>query len=183
MATKYPTCKNDHVFSHFQSGYKIHAGFATHFALSAGLFLLSWGNTLLSQGNHKAIGKTEAGRGPWSWGLRSCLGQALLKAGPTALGCSGLWALGQSKPKSQSTDPTASLGLSSSVWPGLWGTDSPYDSTSISHLPHRAHCPLCKLWEEPGSISISALTFDFVGLGEVPDGRFLGLKLSGLLSG
>lgn len=72
-----------------QSGYEIHAGFATHFALSAGLFLLSWGNILLSQVNHKAIEKTEAGRGPWSWGLRSCLGQALLKAGPTALGCSG----------------------------------------------------------------------------------------------
>lgn len=73
------------VFS--QSEYETHAGSATHFALSAGLFLLSWGNTLLSQVNHKATEKTEAGRGPWS--LRSCLGQALLKAGPTTLGCSG----------------------------------------------------------------------------------------------
>lgn len=72
-----------------QSGYEFHAGFASHFALSAGLFLLSWGNTLLSQVNYKAIEKTEAGRGPWSWGLWSCLGQALLKAGPTARGCSG----------------------------------------------------------------------------------------------
>lgn len=72
-----------------QSEYETHAGSATCFALSAGLFLLSWGNTLLSQVNHKATEKTGAGRGPWSWGLQSCLGQALLKAGPATLGCSG----------------------------------------------------------------------------------------------
>lgn len=152
-----------------QSGYETHAGFATHFALSAGLFLLSWGNTLLSQVNHKAIEKTEAGRGPWSWGLWSCLGHG--RSSYTGL----LW-VSPSLTMSQNRDSVASLGLCSSVWPAWWRTDSPYDSTGISHLPHCAHCPLSK--HRGGWLHLCS-AFAFVGLGEAPDGPFLGLKLSG----
>lgn len=150
-----------------QSGYEIHARFSTHFALSAALFLLSWGNTLLSQVNHKATEKTEAGRGPWSWGFWSCLGQALLKAGPTTLGCPGpvkAWPC----PRFHNFSGLVFQCLTSLLRNrfSLW-----FNWHFIFHMV------------PTGSISISALAFAFAGLGEVPDRPFLGLMLSGLLSG
>lgn len=159
-----------------QSGYETHAGFATHFALLAGLFLLSWGNTLLSQVNHKATEETEAWQEPLELGLLELPWPSPAHGSSS---CTGLLWASPSLTMSQYRDSTASLGLCSNVWPALWGTGSSYHSPGISHLPHCAHCPLSKLWEGPGSIS----ALEFAGLDEVPDGSFLRLKLSGLLSG
>lgn len=59
-----------------------------NFALSAGFFYyyylgvtLCWLKWII-----KPQEKQKLGRGPWSWGLWSCLGQALLMAGPATLG-------------------------------------------------------------------------------------------------
>lgn len=131
-----------------------------NFALSAGLFLLSWGNTLLSQVNPKATEKTEAARGPWSWGLWSCLGHG--RANYTGL----LWV-------------SPSLTMSQNRFHSFSGLvfDQP-DGEQIFPTIQLAflifHIVLTALW--PNSERSLALAFAFAGLGEVPDGSFLGLK-------
>lgn len=73
MVTKYPVFKNDPVPSLSQSGYKCQIDFATHYALSAGLVFLHWGNLLLSQMNHRATETQRLAGASGAWTSGSAL--------------------------------------------------------------------------------------------------------------
>lgn len=158
-----------------QSEHEIHTGFATYFALTAGLFLLSWDNTLLSQVNHKAIKKQKLAGAPGGGASRA----ALVKPCSRQVQLQGV-ALGPELWVSQSLSPRAQI--PQILWACVPVFDQPYGEQILPMIElaflilHIVLTALCTN-SERSLVPPPSLLWHFAGLGEVPDGPFLGLNL------